>query len=254
MVGFPFTRTSEQKATEHEHTARRASAGTGTNSRSTTGSSAPAYVTPLTGLIVLTTMFASMTCIPYFASRRHLLRMEGTIRELSQTNRLMRRELSLNASKMQSRYDERLTNLKVEVSQLGRIVEQIRGSIAQDTESLSILQSTLAELRQHQTDSNSALSEQIFSVTNEIARQEEVNARHENHFREIGATLGDVASFMHEIQIGYGLFPDTKKTQRVESMRQVALRLQSMEEQKESKETRKEQTENKEPFETTPYD
>ncbi len=78
--------------------------------------------------------------------------------------------------------------------------------------------------------------------------------KHENHFREIGATLGDVASFMHEIQIGYGLFPDTKKTQRVESMRQVALRLQSMEEQKESKETRKEQTENKEPFETTPYD
>lgn len=59
---------------------------------------------------------------------------------------------------------------------------------------------------------------------------------------------------MHEMQIGYGLFPDAKKTQRVEIMRQVALRLQSMEEQKDVKEARKEQTFDKESFEPSPYD
>lgn len=61
---------------------------------------------------------------------------------------------------------------------------------------------------------------------------------------------------MHEMQIGYGLFPDTKKTQRVESMRQVALRLQSMPEEqaKEDKESSKGQPYEKEPFESSPYD
>lgn len=152
IAAFSFTKAGDRKVpeaqAEHEHTVRRARAGTGTSSNSrTTGNVSPTYVTPLTGLIVLTTMFASLTCIPYFASRRHLLRLEGTIRELSQTNRLMRRELSLNASRAQSRYDEQLSNLKEEVSRFGKGVEQIRGNIAQDTERITTLQSTLAELR-----------------------------------------------------------------------------------------------------------
>lgn len=144
MAAFSFTNSGDHKVPEHEHTARRASAS---SSSHPTRNTSPTYVTPLTGLIVLTTMFASLTCIPYFASRRHLLRMEGTIRELSQTNRLMRRELSLNASRAQSRYDEQLTGLNKEVSQLGKGVEEIRGTVVQDTARLSLMQSSLSELR-----------------------------------------------------------------------------------------------------------
>ncbi|KLO15891.1 hypothetical protein SCHPADRAFT_995530 [Schizopora paradoxa] len=253
MAAFSFTKSGDQKVPEREHTVRRASTS---SNASPTGNTSLTYATPLTGLIILTTMFASLTCIPYFASRRHLLRLEGTIRELSQTNRLMRRELSLNASRAQSRYDEQFTRLKEEVSQLGKGVVEVRGSLAQDSERLSKFQSALAEFRGEQRDVNSELNSQLLFIKSELTRQEEINANHENHFREIGATLGDIAGFMHEMQIGYGLFPDTTKTQRVESMRQVALRLQSMGEQKDVKETRKEQEQGKEPFETSsgPFD
>lgn len=104
------------------------------------------YITPLTGLAILTTVFASLTCVPYFAARRHLLRIESTMQELSSTNRLLRRELSLNASQLQARYDNQISQLKGSASRLDGQVEWMRKRISQEQESVLSLQAEMKEL------------------------------------------------------------------------------------------------------------
>lgn len=53
--------------------------------------------------------------------------------------------------------------------------------------------------------------------------------KHEKHIKDIGSTIGEIAGFIHETELGYGLFPNKDKTKRIERMRNMALRLQSSE-------------------------
>ena len=70
------------------------------------------------------------------------------MRELSMTNRLLRREISLNASKQQARYAQDLSPLRESVSSLERQVEWMKKNMDSQQERLATVQSQLSQLHE----------------------------------------------------------------------------------------------------------
>ncbi|KAK0191184.1 hypothetical protein F5146DRAFT_587824 [Armillaria mellea] len=153
---------------------------------------------------ILTAVIVPITFIPYLLTRGHVSSLRRQILELEKSNRVMRRELSLESS-LHSEEHKRL-----------------RGLVQGIKEELGVLQAVSKEKdAKHVTEGENVRSE-LQSLL-EAVRGSRVTSK------ALGTSLADIAAFMQELELVMGLQGTVNgghlHEERVDRLRQLAFQL-----------------------------
>ncbi|KAK0468122.1 uncharacterized protein EV420DRAFT_1502986 [Desarmillaria tabescens] len=157
---------------------------------------------------VLTAFIVPITFIPYLLTRGHVSSLRRQILELEKSNRVMRRELSLESS-LHSEEHKRLRGL----------VQGIR-------EELGVLQATSQERDARYGEESEGVRSELQSLLEAVRDSRSTQSATS---KALGTSLADVAAFMQELELVMGLQGTVNgghlHEERVDRLRQLAFRL-----------------------------
>ncbi|KAK0206319.1 hypothetical protein DFS33DRAFT_1313916 [Desarmillaria ectypa] len=157
---------------------------------------------------ILTAFIVPITFIPYLLTRGHVSSLRRQILELEKSNRVMRRELSLESS-LHSEEHRRLRGL----------VQGIKGE-------LGVLQAVSQERDTKHVKEGKGVRSELQSLI-EVVRDS--RSTQSTTSKALGTSLADIAAFMQELELVMGLQGTVNgghlHEERVDRLRQLAFQL-----------------------------
>ncbi|KAI0081795.1 hypothetical protein K474DRAFT_1703644 [Panus rudis PR-1116 ss-1] len=167
-------------------------------------------ISPLTHILILTSILTPIGLLPYLAVRRHLLTLSRKLSEISSTNASLQRDFRnalLEASVRREEHDR-----------LRRLVEEQRREVLELREVVR-----RGEVRERE------VGERVRTVLEEVEKLREESRTKETVLRELGVSLADVAAFMHEVEVQHPLATRKQPDGRgIERIRQLAYKFQNL--------------------------